>query len=67
MFRGSMNLNITKKETFQTFFATLIVKDDFKPTVVIYIYYISYYYVTPPHKLPIKYKSILLSRLTRII
>ena len=29
-------MNITKK-TFETFFASLIVKDDLKPTVVMYI------------------------------
>ena len=39
MLRGSRNLNITKYETFETLFAALIVKDDFKPTVVMYILY----------------------------
>ena len=40
-FRWSRNLNITKKETFETFFfATSIVKDNFKPASV--MYFISY-------------------------
>ena len=39
MFRCLRNLNITKSETFERFFAALIVKDDFKPTVVMYILY----------------------------
>ena len=37
MFGGPSNLNITKLDTFETFLGTLIVKDDFKPTVVMYI------------------------------
>ena len=37
MFRGSRNLNITKKETFETSFASLIVEDYFKPTCHVYI------------------------------
>ena len=45
MFRGSRNLNITKLETFETFFAVLIVKDDFKPTVVMYNYIILVMYI----------------------
>ena len=38
MFRRSGNLNFTKKDTFETFVALLIVKDDFKSTVILEMY-----------------------------
>ena len=46
MFWESRNLNITKQETFETFFAILIVKDYFKPTVVMYNFMLLYWVCT---------------------